>query len=513
MVVKKETKTTSEEKEKVEKGNVSSKSKEKISSKQSSESTMEKRKIAKKKEEKEMKISDLPGVGPSAVEKLEAAGIFDLMGIAVLGPKELGEMAGMGEAAARKAIQASRKMMDLGFQSGIEFAEKREEVLNITTGSKEFDNLLGGKGLETKAITEAFGAYGSGKCVTKDTFVNYFNDSMHLEQIQEVYKKYNHENEFNFEEGTAIPLSTVKVLCFNGKNYEILPASHIYREKVKKIYKVKTERGRILKVTGNHQLLGFNNGFEWKKTKNLSIGDVIAFPSKLNIIEKSDDVSFEDAYFLGFFVAEGTNNPFSISNSNKYIVDWICNYVEKKFNYIPTIREDNRGKNPVYDVLLRKDTRKFMGGLDKTNSANKFIPEIIFNSNEDVIRSFLTGYIEGDGELAKESLSVTTKSQKLAIQLNYLFLRLGITTTFRTRLIDGVKFYVIFVVGEDWGDKSHNIDVESYLNSKESEIVKVQYDLRTSSTQIKRNVLEQPAIGQNLQHPIAENGQPGLFAL
>ena len=71
----------------------------------------------------------------------------------------------------------------------------------------------------------------------------------------------------------------------------------------------------------------------------------------------------------------------------------------------------------------------------------------------------------------------------------------------------------IFVVGEDWGDKSHNIDVESYLNSKESEIVKVQYDLRTSSTQIKRNVLEQPAIGQNLQHPIAENGQPGLFAL
>ncbi|MFA5258711.1 MAG: DNA repair and recombination protein RadA [Candidatus Pacearchaeota archaeon] len=118
----------------------------------------------KKKEEKvETKLADLPGIGPAAVEKLEAAGVFDLMGIAVLGPKELSEMAGLGEAVARKVIQAARKLMDLGFQDGLEFAEKREEIFHITTGSKELDNLLGGRGVETKAITEAFGTYGSGK--------------------------------------------------------------------------------------------------------------------------------------------------------------------------------------------------------------------------------------------------------------------------------------------------------------------------------------------------------------
>jgi DNA repair protein RadA len=119
----------------------------------------------KKKDEKEAvsKLSDLPGVGPAALEKLEAAGVFDLMGVAVLGPKELSDISGLGEAVARKAIQAARKMMDLGFQDGVEFAKKREEIFHITTGSKEFDNLLGGKGLETKAITEAFGGYGSGK--------------------------------------------------------------------------------------------------------------------------------------------------------------------------------------------------------------------------------------------------------------------------------------------------------------------------------------------------------------
>jgi len=123
----------------------------------------EKKELKESKEKKEIGIRDLPGIGPAAVEKLEASGIYDLMGIAVLGPKELSEISGLGEAVARKAIQAARKMMDLGFQDGMEFAEKRKEVSYITTGSKELDKLLGGKGLETKAITEAFGAYGSGK--------------------------------------------------------------------------------------------------------------------------------------------------------------------------------------------------------------------------------------------------------------------------------------------------------------------------------------------------------------
>jgi DNA repair protein RadA len=117
----------------------------------------------KPEKEKEHKISDLPGIGPGTCQKLEDAGIYDLMGVAVMSPAELGDLAGLGEAVARKAIQAARKMMSLGFQDGMEFSEKRKEVLNITTGSKNLDQLLGGKGIETKAITEAYGAFGSGK--------------------------------------------------------------------------------------------------------------------------------------------------------------------------------------------------------------------------------------------------------------------------------------------------------------------------------------------------------------
>ena len=127
------------------------------------ESPKKKKEKEEVKGEKEYKLTDLPGIGPTVAAKLDAAGIYDLMSVAVMPPSELSEMAGIGEAVARKAIQAARDMMELGFQSGFEYAKKRELIGNITTGSKNFDELLGGKGIETKAITECFGAYGSGK--------------------------------------------------------------------------------------------------------------------------------------------------------------------------------------------------------------------------------------------------------------------------------------------------------------------------------------------------------------
>jgi DNA repair protein RadA len=134
----------------------------KIDEEEEEEDTEEVKKFVSK-DGKEPQLTDLPGIGPAVAAKLEAAGIYDLMSLAVMGPTELGEIAGVGAAVARKAIQASRKMLDLGFVDGIEFAERRANISYITTGSKSFDALLGGRGVQARAVTEAFGAFGSGK--------------------------------------------------------------------------------------------------------------------------------------------------------------------------------------------------------------------------------------------------------------------------------------------------------------------------------------------------------------
>ncbi|MEM2089552.1 MAG: DNA repair and recombination protein RadA [Candidatus Pacearchaeota archaeon] len=115
-----------------------------------------------KEKEKELKLTDLPGIGPTTAAKLEEAGYSDLMGIAVMNPSDLSAIAEITEATARKAILAARKMLRLDFEEATEYLKRRAEAIKITTGSKNLDALLGG-GIETRAITEAYGAFGSGK--------------------------------------------------------------------------------------------------------------------------------------------------------------------------------------------------------------------------------------------------------------------------------------------------------------------------------------------------------------
>ena len=60
----------------------------------------------------------------------------------------------------------------------------------------------------------------------------------------------------------------------------------------------------------------------------------------------------------------------------------------------------------------------------------------------------------------------------------------------------------IFVIGEDWGEKPHNKDVESYLKSTGAKIIQVSYNPRTSSTIIKRTVIAQTHRGKYLSQEI-----------
>ncbi len=108
-------------------------------------------------------IEDLPGVGPATAEKLREAGYDSIEAIAVASPLELKEIAGISEGAALKIIQAARDSANIGtFMRADEYYERRKGIGKVSTGSKSLDKLLGG-GLETQAITEVFGEFGSGK--------------------------------------------------------------------------------------------------------------------------------------------------------------------------------------------------------------------------------------------------------------------------------------------------------------------------------------------------------------
>ncbi|MEK6948188.1 MAG: DNA repair and recombination protein RadA [Nanoarchaeota archaeon] len=109
-----------------------------------------------------MSVEDLPGVGPATAEKLKESGFDTLLSLAVASPGELVEAGGLTEATARKVIKAARDTMNMGFESGEEVFEKRKSIMKITTCAKGLDSLFGG-GIESGAITECYGEFGSGK--------------------------------------------------------------------------------------------------------------------------------------------------------------------------------------------------------------------------------------------------------------------------------------------------------------------------------------------------------------
>ncbi len=108
-------------------------------------------------------LEDIPGVGAETAKKLREAGFSTVEAVAVASPAELSSISGISESQAIKIIQHARKLANIGgFESGDRVLERRRSVRKITTGSQALDNLLGG-GVETQAITELFGEFGSGK--------------------------------------------------------------------------------------------------------------------------------------------------------------------------------------------------------------------------------------------------------------------------------------------------------------------------------------------------------------
>lgn len=112
---------------------------------------------------REIALEDLPGVGAQTADKLREAGYTDLMELAVASPGDVAEAAEIGTQVALKIINEARRKADVGsFESGSVVLERRKRLGRISTNAKSLDELLGG-GVETQAITELAGEFGTGK--------------------------------------------------------------------------------------------------------------------------------------------------------------------------------------------------------------------------------------------------------------------------------------------------------------------------------------------------------------
>ncbi|KAM7394941.1 hypothetical protein PAMA_006602 [Pampus argenteus] len=102
------------------------------------------------------------GISASDIKKLEDAGFHTIEAVAYAPKKELLNIKGISEAKADKILTEAAKLVPMGFTTATEFHQRRAEIIQISTGSKELDKLLQG-GIETGSITEMFGEFRTGK--------------------------------------------------------------------------------------------------------------------------------------------------------------------------------------------------------------------------------------------------------------------------------------------------------------------------------------------------------------
>ncbi len=116
----------------------------------------------------DLEIQDIDGVGPTTAKKLKEAGIISVLELAVTSADQLALDIECSKATAATYIMESQRLLrksqvlEKEFVSANSLLEKRKAMLRCSTGSKSLDELLLG-GIETQAVTEFYGEFGSGK--------------------------------------------------------------------------------------------------------------------------------------------------------------------------------------------------------------------------------------------------------------------------------------------------------------------------------------------------------------
>src|SRR3989440_2026162 len=113
-------------------------------------------------------LDTIEEIGPATKNRLEEAGFKSIKDLVVRGPVEISENTGMEM---DKSIYLCNKarvrleevgIIDKSFITATKLYNKRKKEERISTGSKNLDDLLEG-GIETRAVTEIYGEYGTGK--------------------------------------------------------------------------------------------------------------------------------------------------------------------------------------------------------------------------------------------------------------------------------------------------------------------------------------------------------------
>ncbi len=245
-----------------------------------------------------------------------------------------------------------------------------------------------------------------------------------------------------------------RVWALNEKTWSLEKANvtNAFSTGVKPVFRLKTRLGRTIRATANHKFYSFNG---WKRLDELNIGERVALPRKIESNSKQTMTDAELA-LLGHLIGDGCTLP---SHSIQYttreidLAEMVFDLAQAVFGdeVKPKIKAE-RSWYQVYLTSTRHHTHNVRSavaewlddlGIWGLRSYEKFVPEKVFQQPKEAIALFLRHLWATDGCIRMKkgyyapAVYYASSSEKLAVDVQTLLLRLGINAWLRRRSQNG----------------------------------------------------------------------------
>ena len=204
---------------------------------------------------------------------------------------------------------------------------------------------------------------------------------------------------------------------------------------VKACWRLTTRTGRSVVATANHPLMKVDG---WTPLQDLSVGDKIAVPRRIDVFGKDDSWSPAKIRLLAYFIAEGgltgtmprfTNtDPVIVADFNHAVCsefDCETSFDKRGMTHTPRARVRSRSRNEVTRWL---DSLGLMG----RSALEKRFPDSVWSFTKERLGEFLKALFSCDGTVYSMSgyarIEFAGASEGLAEDVHHALLRFGIVS-------------------------------------------------------------------------------------
>ncbi len=289
-----------------------------------------------------------------------------------------------------------------------------------------------------------------GGCIAKGTYI--YTNKCGVKPIEDIIEPFIPKYLQNISETISIDVShyDLRVLAYDKITNRTIfgKVNRVWRYHVplNKLLKIKTSNGFEIIVSEWHPFMVVDKKGDIieKRADELRVGDLLLIPPKpVNWIfndYKSIDgylLSEELAWTIGYILGDGCieEKRLRAFDSNRAPLENLQRILSEIFNdNVGCIYKEKRYDMWIFQTYNRKVVNFVLKNLKDDNGMWR-IPDQIFKSPLNVVLSFIAGFIDAEGEIAKNRarVAIGCTSSRLMQQLSLLLSALGLKVRFRVR--------------------------------------------------------------------------------